>query len=314
MKNILSKISLLVLMICLFVGWNQKLSAQQDPQYTQYMFNMQAINPAYTGSIENTLSATLLARRQWFNIPGAPVTQTFSIHAPLMNNTVGLGAVVVNDKIGLTNATAVLGSAAYHLKLKNSTLAFGAYFGFRQFRLDYSEARTSVGNNYDPAFDNLVTQSRPMVGAGLFYYTQNFYAGFSVPQLLNTRENVSGVLIKHFSHYFFNTGYVFDVSPKVSIRPSIMLKYVDTAPLSIDLNCNFWYNRKFGVGASYRVADSFDLLFEFQATKNLSIGYAYDLTLTKLGPYTSGSHELMIRYQGMVGKGGKDKIITPRLF
>jgi hypothetical protein len=93
-----------------------------------------------------------------------------------------------------------------------------------------------------------------------------------------------------------------------------MLKYVDAAPLSIDLNCNFWYNRKFGIGASYRVADSFDLLFEFQATKNLGIGYAYDLTLTRLSRFTSGSHELMVRYQGRIGKGGKDKIVTPRLF
>lgn len=314
MKNYLSKYIFLAITLGWLFAFVEQSSAQQDPQYTQYMFNMQAVNPAYTGSIENTLSATLLARRQWFNIPGAPVTQTFSIHAPALNNTVGIGAVIVNDKIGLSNATGLLASAAYHLRLKKSTLAFGMYFGFRQFRLDYSEAQTSVGNNYDPAFDNLVTQSKPMVGVGLFYYTGNFYAGFSVPQLLNTRENVSGVLVKHFSHYFFNTGYVFDINPKWSVRPSIMLKYVETSPFSIDVNCNFWYDRKFGIGASYRVADSFDLLFEFQATKNLSIGYAYDLTLTRLSRYTSGSHELMLRYQGNVGRGGKDKIVTPRLF
>lgn len=314
MENFFSKSTFLAMAMSLVLIWTEQSIAQQDPQYTQYMFNMQAVNPAYTGSIENTLSATLLARRQWFNIPGAPVTQTFSIHAPVLNNSVGIGAVVVNDKIGLSNATSLLASAAYHLKFKKSKLAFGMYFGFRQFRLDYSEARTSIGNNYDPAFDNLVTQGKPMVGAGLFYYSRNFYAGFSVPQLLNTRENVSGVLIKHFSHYFFNTGYVFDINPKISIRPSIMLKYVDASPLSIDLNCNFWYNRKFGIGASYRVADSFDLLFEFQATKNLGIGYAYDLTLTRLSRYTSGSHELMVRYQARIGRGGKDKIVTPRLF
>ena len=290
--------------------------AQQDQMYITYPFMPLNVNPAYAGSLENTISATLLARRQWFDIPGAPITQTFSIHAPFLNNQLGIGAVIVNDKIGVSNATSALFNWAYHLKVSASgaKLAFGMYGGIRQFRAGYSQLRTSIGNEYDPAFANEISTGMPMVGVGAFYYAKKFYAGISVPQLLNSPQIVDNKIVKHFSHFFFNTGYVFDINDEISIRPSVMIKYVVAAPTSFDLNANIWYKKRFAVGASYRVRDSFDILLEFIANKNISVGYAYDLTLTRLSQYTSGSHEIMIRYQGRKGGGDREKIVTPRQF
>ena len=318
MKTSISRLcQTLCISIALLGGANTAI-AQQDPQYTQYMFNLQAVNPAYVGSQANTLSATLLMRRQWFSIPGAPVTQSFSVNGSLMNGSLGLGAVILNDKIGISNATSALFNWAYHLKVSNKgKLGFGMYGGIRQYRANFANLKTSVGNTYDPSFDDAVSKGLPVIGAGVMYHTDKFYLGLSVPQLITSRYSVDATTVKHFSHFFLNTGYVMDAGTNFKIRPSVMLKYVNGSPLSIDLNTNIWFKERFGVGASYRVRDSFDVLFEFQATKNLGIGYAFDLTLTKLGSVTNprgGSHELMLRYQMGVGKGGRDKIVTPRLF
>jgi type IX secretion system PorP/SprF family membrane protein len=305
----------------LFIGLialSQNLYAQQDPQYTQYMFNMQAVNPAYVGSEEGTLSATLLLRRQWFGIQGAPITQTFSVNGSLLNGALGLGAVVLNDNIGATNATSALFNWAYHLRVTaKGKLGFGMYGGIRQFRTDYSNVQTSINNSvYDPAFRG-ISKGIPVVGVGLMYHTDKFYAGIATPQLVTTRYSVDKTIVQHNSHFFFNTGYVYELNPNIKLRPSFMLKYVKGSPLSPDINMNVWFKDKFGVGASYRVRDSFDLLFEFMANKNLTLGYAFDFTLTRLGSTTNprgASHEIMIRYQGRTGKGGKDKIVTPRHF
>jgi len=318
MKHVFTKLTKYGLCLLGFIGLAQGAKAQQDPQYTQYMFNMQAINPAYVGSHANAISATLLARRQWFGIQGAPVTQSFSVNSSLMNGSLGLGAVILNDKIGVSNATSALLNWAYHLKVSRAgKLGFGMYAGIRQYRANFADIRTSIGNNYDPAFDNTISKGLPVVGAGVMYHTNKFYLGLSAPQLITTRYSVDVASVQHNTHLFFNTGYVIEVNSNIKVRPSIMLKRVKGAPLSIDLNGNVWFKERFGIGASYRVRDSFDLLFEFNANKNLTIGYGFDMTLTKLGSITNprgGSHELMIRYQGRGGGGGKEKIVTPRNF
>ena len=306
----------MVVSVCML---SQNVEAQQDPQYTQYMFNMQAVNPAYVGNQEGMMSGTLLLRRQWFGITGAPVTQTFSLNASLMEGSLGVGAVILNDKIGITNATSALFNWAYHLRVtKTGKLGFGMYGGIRQYRADFADVTTSINNSvYDPAFANNMSKGLPVVGVGLMYHTDNFYAGISTPQLITTRYSVDVLSVKHNSHFFFNTGYVFEATPNIKLRPSFMLKYVKGSPLSPDINLNAWFKDKFGIGASYRVRDSFDVLFEMLATKNLTIGYSFDLTLTKLGTFTNprgGSHEIMVRYQGRGGKGGRDKIVTPRHF
>lgn len=307
-------------LLCIaWVALLQNATAQQDPQYTQYMFNMQVINPAYVGNQAGMISGTLLARRQWFGIQGAPVTQTLSLNASLMEGSLGLGAVILNDKIGISNATSALFNWAYHLRItKTGKLGFGMYGGLRQYRANFADVKTSIdGSLYDPAFDNNISKGLPVVGVGAMYHTDNFYIGLSTPQLITTRYSLDVASVQHNSHFFFNTGYVFSATSNIKLRPSFMLKYVKGSPLSPDFNLNAWFNDKFGVGASYRVRDSFDALFEFQATDNLVLGVGYDLTLTKLGGFTNprgGSWELMVRYQGRGGRGGKDKIVTPRHF
>ncbi len=319
MKKTFTQFKFWGLLCIAWIALFQSVKAQQDPQYTQYMFNMQAVNPAYVGSEEGTLSATLLLRRQWFGIQGAPVTQTFSVNGSLLNGALGLGAVVLNDKIGVSNATSALFNWAYHLRVgRAGKLGFGMYGGVRQYRSDYASVQTSINNSvYDPAFANNVSKGIPVVGVGLMYHTDKFYAGISTPQLITTRYSLDVTTVQHNSHFFLNTGYVYELNPNIKLRPSFMLKYVKGSPLSPDINLNVWFKDKFGVGASYRVRDSFDLLFEFMANKNLTLGYAFDFTLTRLGSTTNprgASHEIMIRYQGRTGKGGKDKIVTPRHF
>lgn len=318
MKNILSYLKGLGLALIGLLALVQSTQAQQDPQYTQYMFNMQAVNPAYVGNQPNMVSGTLLLRRQWFGIQGAPVTQSFSVNASLLEGSLGLGAVILNDKIGISNATSALFNWAYHLRVtRTGKLGFGMFGGIRQYRANFANLKTSIGNVYDPAFDVAVSKGLPVVGVGLMYHTDKFYLGASIPQLITSRYSVDVTTVKHYSHIFFNTGYVMNAGTNIKVRPSIMLKYVEGSPLSIDLNANVWFKDKIGVGASYRVRDSFDVLFEFQATQNLVLGYAFDMTLTRLGSFTNprgGSHELMIRYQGKTGKGAKDKIVTPRHF
>jgi type IX secretion system PorP/SprF family membrane protein len=301
------------------IAFTQNATAQQDPQYTQYMFNMQAVNPAYVGNQEGMISGTFLARRQWFNIPGAPITQTFSLNASLLEGSLGLGAVVLNDKIGISNATSALFNWAYHLRVtKTGKLGFGMYAGVRQYRANFADVITSINNSvYDPAFENSLSKGLPVVGVGLMYHTDRFYAGIATPQLITTRYSVDVASVQHNSHFFLNTGYVFELNSNIKLRPSFMLKYVKGSPLSPDFNLNAWFKDRFGVGASYRVRDSFDLLGEFQATKNLILGIGYDITLTRLGKFTNprgGSWEIMLRYQGAAGKGGKERIVTPRHF
>ncbi|WP_448519228.1 PorP/SprF family type IX secretion system membrane protein, partial [Rhodoflexus sp.] len=188
-----------------------------------------------------------------------------------------------------------------------------------QYRADF----TSVIHNFspevfDPSFSSVVNRWLPNFGAGAYYRTDRFYAGLSIPNILtnnlNGQTNVAFIgsnRARQFRHAFFTSGYVFDLNKGLKLKPSFLLKYVDGAPLELDLNANLWLYDMFAVGLSYRSFDSIDALFEFQVTPQLSVGYAYDYTLTPLGKYTSGTHEIMIRYEFGFGKS---RIITPRYF
>lgn len=293
----------------------QKGVAQQDVQFTQYMFNGLAINPAYAGS-RDVFSATGLFRTQWTGIEGAPVTQTVSGHAPLIKERIGLGLTLINDKIGVTNNFTVIGSYAFRIKFKTGTLAMGLQAAITQYRANFTDVRFSVDpTSTDPAFDQNIQRTLPNFGAGLYYNTEKWYVGFSVPQLIN-RELSDGTKssARQSRHMFLTAGYVFDVSPTIKIRPSFLAKYVSGAPFSIDANANVWLFDRFAVGASYRLGDAVNFLAEAKVTNNISVGYAYDLTLTQLRKYNSGSHEIMLRIEFGVGSKGKTRILTPRYF
>ena len=288
--------------------------AQQDVQFTQYMFNGLAINPAYAGS-RDVFSMTGLFRTQWTGIEGAPVTQTLSAHAPIVKKRIGLGLTLVNDKIGVTNNFMMIGSYAFRIRFKKGTLAMGLQAAINQYRADFTDVRFSVDpTSVDPAFEENVRKTLPNFGTGIYYNTLKWYVGFSVPQLINwelTDGSVSGA--RQSRHMFLTAGYVFDVSPTVKIRPSFLAKYVSGAPLSIDVNANVWVYDRFALGTSYRIGDAVNLLAEARINNSISLGYAYDLTLTQLRQYNSGSHEIMLRVEFGIGKN-KTRILTPRYF
>jgi type IX secretion system PorP/SprF family membrane protein len=295
------------------VAWwmmaNLSAYAQQQVMFTQYMFNGLAINPAYAGSHES-MSLTALARQQWSGLDGAPSTQTFSLHSPLKKERASLGFLFLHDRIGVTEQTGVYGSFAYRIPMsKKGKLAFGLQGGATFFNAQF----TKVAIN-DPAFQNDIRFVQPNIGFGMYYHTNRFYAGFSIPQLIQTKYDKSSMDpdAKLLRHYFASAGYVFDLSKIIKLKPNILVKAVAGAPVQFDLNLNTLIHNVFWIGVSWRSFDSIDALVQIQITEQLQIGYAFDFaTTTELKRVNSGSHELMLNYRFTFTK---NKMITPRYF
>ncbi|UII33556.1 type IX secretion system membrane protein PorP/SprF [Fulvivirga ulvae] len=282
--------------------------AQQQAMFTQYMFNQLVLNPAYAGSHE-TLSLTALARYQWTGIDGAPNTQTFSAHSPVFNDKVGVGLVVSNDEIGPTNQLNVTGIYSYKIKFNNGSLRFGLQGSFVQYKENFNDLANNNGT--DNAFSQNITESAPNFGAGLYYENSRFYAGLSSPFLLNNSFGNEGSSSKLRQHYFATAGYLIDFSPSLKLKPNVLLKAVEGAPMEFDVNANLLIREVLWLGASYRSLDSFDFLMELVLSEQFRIGYAYDQTVTDLNKVSGGTHEFMLNYRL---KLSKDKILTPRYF
>ena len=271
---------------------------QQDPQYTQYMYNMNIINPAYAGSKEN-LSFGLLFRKQWVNIEGAPTTFTLSGSAPIGKN-VGLGLSAISDRIGPVDEKNVYGDVSYTLNLGGeSRLAFGLKAGatFHNVGL-LDQVRPFVPNQDDPAF--LLNENNVFfnAGAGLFYYTDKFYIAASLPNMIKSvhLDNNGKKFGLETPHYFLTSGYVFDLTDNIKFKPFGLLKTAFNAPISFDLSTNFLFNEKFELGATYRFQDSFGAMANFAVTPSLRIGYAYDHVVSDLKVATASSHEIILLF------------------
>jgi len=267
---------------------------QQDPQYTQYMYNMNVINPAYAGSKEN-LSFGLLYRTQWTGIDGAPQTATFFAHSPI-GEKVGLGLSVISDQVGPIKETNAYADFSYTLKLGGQhNLAFGVKAG-ATFH-DIGLAGIDLIDPNDPFFQNINTTT-PNIGAGFFYYTDKYYFAGSMPNILNSVHlDANGNKIgSEESHYFFTGGYVFDLSENTELKPSFMVKSAFGAPTSFDLNVNARFFKKFEIGGSYRLDDSFSGLINFAITPSLRIGYAYDSVTSDIKRYAPASHEFLLLF------------------
>ena len=311
MKN--TNISL-VFVIMLIVGLNARtVNAQQDPMFTQYMFNTLAINPAYAGSAD-IFTMMALSRHQWVGLEGAPTTQTLVLHTPLKNENIGLGLSIINDEIGPVKQTGFYGDFAYRLKVgDNSRLAFGLKFGANYFSADLSDLATVVED--DPANVNISGEILPNAGFGIYWSSKMFYLGASAPKLLmneiGEKNAVSGVVGEEERHYYLIGGMVFDLNDDVKFKPSFMARAVEGAPLSVDLTASFLFREKFWVGVMYRLDDSFGAILQFQFNEQLRAGYAYDMTTSRLGEYNGGTHEIMLSYDLRFTKG---KTISPRYF
>ncbi|WP_179334631.1 PorP/SprF family type IX secretion system membrane protein [Winogradskyella costae] len=300
--------------LMIFVSAN----AQQDPQYTQYMYNMNVVNPAYAGSNE-ALSIGLLYRSQWVGVTDAPKTATLSVHSPVGKN-VGLGLSVISDKIGPVEENNVYADFSYTLNLGGEhRLALGLKGGatFQNIGL-FSD----IGNGYvpdasDEAFSQNTSNTYLNIGAGAFYYTNNYYVSLSVPNMLkSTYLDVTnnGQQFEYGSevlHYFLSAGYVFDLSVNTKFKPSFLVKSAFEAPTSIDLSANFLFHDKFEVGATYRLDDSIGAMANFAVSPEIRIGYAYDYTTSDLNIKSSGSHEIMLLFDLNFSKKVS---ISPRFF
>jgi type IX secretion system PorP/SprF family membrane protein len=288
------------------------LLAQQDPLYSQYMFNTLAFNPAYAGS-GDVFTVMALSRHQWVGFEGAPATQTILAHSPLRSQNLALGLSVINDKLGPTRQTGVFADFAYRIRTgESSRLAFGLKGGFNSFRADLAGLST-----VDPDQANVDIQGKmlPNFGFGLFWHTPLAYVGVSAPKLLEneTVEATNGLLTtgSEERHYFVMGGYVMDLGRDLKFKPSFMARLVAGAPLSLDVNANFLLRERIWFGAMYRLGNSFGLVGQYQVNDQLRIGYAFDLATTKLGAYNAGTHEIMLSYDLRFIKG---RTISPRYF
>ncbi|MGB5242753.1 MAG: type IX secretion system membrane protein PorP/SprF [Lutimonas sp.] len=287
---------------------------QQDPQYTQYMYNMNVINPAYAGS-RGTLSLGMLGRKQWTDIDGAPKTATFSAHAPVARN-VGGGFSVIADEIGPVKEQNVYADVSYTIQTsEEGRLAFGLKGGVTFQNIDLLSIILPQDPN-DPLFQDNMSNTYPNFGAGVYYYTDKFYVSFSVPNILKSThfEKSNGVITKASEemHYFFTSGYVFQLSESLKLKPSVMFKGVSGAPVSVDMNANVLIYDRLELGASYRWDDSVSGLINFYITRSFQMGYAYDYNVSDFNyANTGGSHEIFLLYDIDFNK---KKLKSPRFF
>ena len=292
----------------------QSSDAQQLPQFTQYMYNTIAVNPAYAGS-RGVMSIVGLNRNQWVGFDGGPSTQTLSIHSPLRNEKIGLGLSMLNDKTGDENFTYFYGDFSYTINASEDIkVAFGLKAGATNYKLDNQfYAYDDVIS--DPFFNDKLNRWNFNVGTGIMVHTDKWYIGLSAPRIINhDNNNQSEYLALEQVHYYFIGGYVFNLSDSVKFKPSTMTKYTSGAPLSTDVTANFLFNEKFWLGASYRINEvqrAFGAFADFQVSKQLRIGYAYEIPTKEIRGYTSGSHEALLIYEF---KFSKDKLKSPRYF
>lgn len=291
--------------------------AQQLPQFTQYMFNTISINPAYAGSRE-TFSAVGLHRSQWVGLEGGPETQTLSVHTPLRNEKIGLGLSFINDKLGYENFSYIYGDFSYTIQTSaNTKLAFGIKGGFTHYNLD-EELLNDPSVTSDPFFNDVSNRWSPNVGAGIYLHSDRWYMGLSAPRILNTDYNNGGegnidyVALERIS-YYITGGYVFDLNEATKLKPSVLLKATNGAPLSFDVSANFLFNETFWIGGGYRInqsAAAIGGIADFQISKQLRVGYAYEYPLSDIRAYTSGTHEILLMFEIFKNK----RIKSPRYF
>ncbi len=295
-------------------GVSKETKAQQDPSFTQYMFNTMTINPAYAGT-RNVLSANLLYRTQWIGIEGAPETQTLSLHSPIRDGQMGLGLNIIHDQIGPATTTSFNGNYSYIIPIDRFTnLSLGVSAGAEMFDVDFS--KLNIFDQNDPSFENNIeTKISPQVGLGAMIYNDIYYVSLSVPKLLQTKfyedENGSTSIAQQRLHYYLTAGYVFDVKRDIKFKPSILTRFVSGATARIDLSANFLFYDKFSIGAGYRLSSAFSVLSTYQISDAFLVGFSYDRDTSELVTFNDGSFEIFFRYE--LFKKYK-KMYTPRFF
>ncbi|WP_158209162.1 type IX secretion system membrane protein PorP/SprF [Myroides phaeus] len=296
----------------LALGCFSQMQAQQDPQFTQYMYNTNNVNPAYAGS-RGTLTVFGMYRTQWVGLDGAPKTANVSVNTPLGESGLGLGVNFTNDQLGAMAENNISVDLSYAIDLnRDYKLAFGLKGTANLLDVDYT--KLNIHNPNDPVSqENINNKFSPNLGAGVYLYSDKAYLGFSVPNFLTTdRYDDNDVeTMRQRANFYLMGGYVFELNPSLKLKPAFLAKAIEGAPLQVDLTANLLIVDKFTVGAAYRWDASVSALAGFQINENLFVGYAYDAETTKLARYNSGSHEIFLRFE-LFKRGGR--INTPRFF
>lgn len=287
--------------------------AQHTPLTSQYLFNGLVINPAYAGS-RDALAANINYRHQWVGFDGAPVTQTISVHAPLKRRKLGLGLVLYNDKIGVSNETGVFSNYSYRIKFRNGKLAFGLGAGFTVFRSQWSTLAVQQANDQSFMTDTR-GRFRPNFSGGAYYYTKKWFLGLSAPFLIARRFSPTNdgwrlSDTKADLQPMLTGGYLIELTHDTKLKPSALIRYRTASGIQADISTNLILKDKVWIGVSYRTADALIGSLEVLPTPQWRIGYAYDMGLSKLVAYHSGSHELMLQYEF----GYRIRVKDPRYF
>lgn len=279
------------------------VQAQQDSQFTQYMYNTININPAYAG-MRGVMSVFALHRTQWVGLDGAPVTNTASINTPISGSNVGLGVSIINDKIGPSDENNIAVDFSYSIKTSERyKLSFGLKATANLLNIDFTKLNQADLNDYvfDTNVDNMFS---PNIGVGVYLHSNNTYVGLSAPNLLETKHfdryasiGANSHVAKEKINYYFIAGHVFDLSDNLKFKPALLTKMVMGAPLQVDVSGNFLINEKFTAGIAYRWSAAMSAMVGFQVSDSWFIGYGYDMETTKLANYNSGSHEIFLRYE-----------------
>ena len=293
--------------------------SQQDAQYTQYMYNMSVVNPAYTTDNIGVVNIGALHRTQWVGVTGAPKSSNLFVHTPL-NNQIEVGFSLINDNIGdVVKENNLYADIAYKLDLEeHGKLSFGIKTGVTFFDVNFNGFQLESGDVFsDPDFTDNINKSFFNIGAGVYYNTSNYYLGFSIPNILNVKHlnrNNGKYQGTEQVHAFLTGGYVYKINEDFKIKPAFMTKIAKGSPLTIDFTANILYVNKIEFGLGYRIDDSFSTMTNFKVTPELRIGYAYDHTISNLGPFNSGSHELFMLYNLDILNLQKGYDKSPRFF
>jgi type IX secretion system PorP/SprF family membrane protein len=301
-----------IVILAFFLSSISIINAQQDAQYTHYMYNTINVNPAYAGS-RGVMSVFGLYRTQWVGLEGAPDTGAFSINTPIANSNLGVGVSAIQDRIGPSSESIFSADVSYTVKTSEKyKLSFGVKGTANLFNLDRTKLTPFEQN--DPQLVGYNNFS-PNVGAGVYFHSDKLYLGLSVPNILETKrynknDKDVALYVERMNAYLIG-GYVFDLSESLKFKPAFLTKIVQGAPLQLDVSGNFLINEKFVLGAAWRWDAAFSGMAGFHINKSLFLGYGYDRETTKLAQFNSGSHEVFLRYE-FVKK--PERIISPRFF
>ena len=291
-------VTLLTICILLFSAFSFQLSAQQLPLYSQYMFNTLEINPAYAG-FKESMQFTAIYRKQFNGIKDAPQTGLISFDMPIGTTQLGVGLKLVDDKISVTHTMGAQGSLSYHIDGDNSRLSFGLQIGALNYKANMMDLNVTDPN--DPIFAQDVNTLVANFGTGIFYNTDKFYGGISVPNLVRTHLRETNIALNHYevkqnAHFYINAGMLIDLNDNFILKPSFLVRGVQGIPINYDINANVFFRDLFSMGISYRSHSAVVGLMDVRVIPELRLGYAYDYNVGRLNAFAKGTHEIILRY------------------